>query len=571
MSFRMWWSRRARLLSGVTIAIASLSLYSAPGDAKPLLSGSVSAASGKLEGVLIRATDVNSGAAVSVFSKANGAYVFPDNTLKPGTYRIDIRAAGYDLAAPIQVDVADGKTHTLPLQLTSVADPSQQWNNAEWLNAAPASGGAVDQRFVLNMCTHCHALDKVFRSTLDQPLLEATIARMGGYAVSSMPTHLQLRPQGGEKDELAMMTRITPGVQNLARYIASVNLSSGRSEFPFKPQFLPLPKGDATQVVIRSWTLPRKEAMPHDVVVDANGIVWYTDFGSAILGRLDPATGAIKEYEVPTLHANAPQGSLDIRFTADGAIWLSMLYQGGVARFDPRTEKFQTWSVPEANTSGAAQIAMVAAQHSDVDGKVWMVDASISGIHRVDLRSGAFETFKPFTHAAPTKGTGFPHTVYGIVSDAQNNVYFADWGDSQLGRIDARTGEITFFPTASAPARPRRLHLDEQGRVWYAAWQGNAIGYLDPKTGKVKEWRLPTPGSAPYDVTVDAFGNAWTAGMASDRVTRLSIRTGKVTEYLLPERDVNVRRVFVQNTKTGPVFWVGNNLGSSIMAVQPLD
>ena len=93
---------------------------------------------------------------------------------------------------------------------------------------------------------------------------------------------------------------------------------------------------------------------------------------------------------------------------------------------------------------------------------------------------------------------------------------------------------------------------------------------MDTKTGKIREYKLRRH-STPYDAIADAFGNAWTAGMATDRVSRVNIRSGKVTEYLLPELNVNTRRVWVQNTKTGPIFWVGNNLGGTIIALQPLD
>ena len=54
-------------------------------------------------------------------------------------------------------------------------------------------------------------------------------------------------------------------------------------EFDIKTE--PRPKGKATKVIITEYDLPRKEAMPHDVVLDANGHAWYSDFGSLVRRR----------------------------------------------------------------------------------------------------------------------------------------------------------------------------------------------------------------------------------------------------------------------------------------------
>jgi len=58
--------------------------------------------------------------------------------------------------------------------------------------------------------------------------------------------------------------------------------------------------------------------------------------------------------------------------------------------------------------------------------------------------------------------------------------------------------------------------------------------------------------------------------MLNDRVTRLNPKTGEFVEYLLP-RPTNIRRVFVENASSRPVFWVGSNHGASIIKLEPLD
>ncbi|MCK7500126.1 MAG: hypothetical protein MZW92_64765 [Comamonadaceae bacterium] len=49
----------------------------------------------------------------------------------------------------------------------------------------------------------------------------------------------------------------------------------------------------------REWDLP-DGARPHGLVVDAEGIVWYTGNGNGSIGRLDPKSGKVTEYRAPS-------------------------------------------------------------------------------------------------------------------------------------------------------------------------------------------------------------------------------------------------------------------------------
>src|SRR4029453_15601310 len=66
--------------------------------------------------------------------------------------------------------------------------------------------------------------------------------------------------------------------QRQAEYLASINLSEGATwEFPLKT--LPRPTGRGTRVIFTEYDLPRETIEPHDVIVDADGIAWYSNFG----------------------------------------------------------------------------------------------------------------------------------------------------------------------------------------------------------------------------------------------------------------------------------------------------
>jgi len=113
----------------------------------------------------------------------------------------------------------------------------------------------------------------------------------------------------------------------------------------------PRPSGRATRVIYTEYDLPRETISPHDVIVDAEGIAWYSSFGEQNLGRLDPKTGEVKEFSINTFKPGFPTGLLGLRSDREGNLWLGNMYQATIVKFDPRTQKFTYWQLRRSRTS----------------------------------------------------------------------------------------------------------------------------------------------------------------------------------------------------------------------------
>jgi streptogramin lyase len=554
--------RRACFLTLAGFSLCLL-LQTVPGRAATsgwsALSGRVtSAEEGPMEGVLVSAKKAGSTITVTVVSDEQGRYRFPASKLSPGRYGLRIRAVGYDLESPSTVEIgADGPT-TADLKLRKAADVAAQLSNAEWFASLP---GTDQQKASIRNCTHCHTLERVMRSRGDADAMAKIVARMSTYpqlAFPLMPQKLVAPRIGGGEDPLEHRMEAW---RRQGQYLSTINLSStDHWKFAFKTH--PRPKGRATHVIYTEYDLPQRTRQPHDVIVDSDGMAWYASFGEQILGKLDTRTGKVTEYQVPRLKANLPTGILALRFDEDQNLWLAMQFQGGIAKFDRKTEKFQTWSLPSELNGDYVQINQVSPEHSHVDGKVWLQDAGTYTVLRLDVKSGKFEAFAPYAVPRPN--------IYDVISDPQNDVYFTVLGKETIGRIDAKTGKISFYQTPTRGSGPRRGMLDQRGQLWFGENRGDRIGMFDTNTQQFKEWPAPTPGSWPYDVTADRNGEAWAGGEFTDTVQRLNPKTGEFVEYLLP-RFTNIRRVFVDNSTTPVTFWVGNNHGASIVRLEPLD
>jgi virginiamycin B lyase len=109
--------------------------------------------------------------------------------------------------------------------------------------------------------------------------------------------------------------------------------------------------------------------------VDEDGIVWYTDYPRARLGRYDPATRAFDEFATPTADGQ-PYG---IAIGRDGRLWYGEASSGLMVAFDPETAAQDTFRIPTPN-------AIVRHMVSDPErGRMWLALSGTRRIGRIDV------------------------------------------------------------------------------------------------------------------------------------------------------------------------------------------
>src|SRR5258708_4958453 len=276
-----------------------------------------------MEGVLVKAKGMGGTVSVTVVTDRSGAYSFPATRLAPRTYKLDIRAVGYELANPVSVEVAPGKTARADLQLAKTKDLSAQLTSAEWLLSIP---GTEEQKSQLFRCAACHSLAPIVQSTYDAKGWQTTFARMRGYSEQAVLTH---------PVELPYKVNVRPD-PDFADYLTTINLSS-KAKWDYTLKTLPRPAGRATRVIITEYDLPDPGRLPHDAGLDDKGMVWYNDFREPLIGRLDPRTGETKEWTFPPLKPDFPPGTLSIELGLDGFVWVPRFHQPEITHFHPGT------------------------------------------------------------------------------------------------------------------------------------------------------------------------------------------------------------------------------------------
>lgn len=570
------------LIAGTTVAIALTAGGSSAGAPSVPLTGIVSSqAEGPMEGVLVSVKAVGRGVTVTVSTDAKGRYSFPTDALGAGRYEVAVRAVGYEIENSDQraVEIASGIPTQLDLRLTKARDLASQLTSAEWLLSVP---GSQKQKEFLFRCTVCHTLTPIVKSKHDAVEFLAIMNRMRNYHPQSfllrtykLPKEV---PSSAEAERLVrtvtgpgeLMPRYgfsisrAPGQAEdayAAHYLSSINLRSAE-KWPFELKTLPRPKGTETRVVMTEYDLEGPEHQPHDAAVDPDGVVWHTDFALPFVGRLDPRTGKPEQFPVSMTKAKAGYGDVrgegtgDVQIDRDGNPWFS--FQSTLLKFDKNTHAFKSYQAPEIDgTRPGIGFFSIAS-----DGRIVFLGPGV--VFRLDPTTGEF------TSARYSVPEGINGQFYGWTVDSKGTVYGALQWEGAIGEIDEKAGKMIVHRTPTPGSGPRRVHMDSQDRFWFAEYLVHKIAVLDTRTKKFQEWAVPTPWSGGYDVVPDKNGEVWGGGMHTDRIFRLNPKTGQVTEYLTP-RELNVRRIEVDNSTTPVSVWVGNNHKAKLLKLQPLE
>jgi virginiamycin B lyase len=559
----------------ISLIFASMLLPSSKGQPPAALTGVVTSdAEGRMEGVLVTARPEGENMTVTVISDDQGRYAFPANKLQTGKYTVAIRAVGYELVGQTAVEIDTDKTGHADIKLVKAMDLASQLTGAEWMMSIP---GNEKQKRALFHCDQCHSLDVVAKSIYDAEGWISALPRMQNFwGAGSRITH-PLPPLYPPKEY--------PVDPELAKYLSSINLSSGRTKWPYELKTFPRPRGADTKVIITEYELPRPGSSPHDVAIDREGMVWYDDFQGPNIGRLDPRTGKFKEWTLPTLKPGLPVTALTIELDKQGNPWLPRGSQGcSATMLDVKTEKFQTWSAPAEYNDEHAGCSQ---GNVAPNGMVWFNNFNSSKMFELDPKTGDVQVFNAFPpnsskYNGPNRVFYFgvdekfataekTHKMYGSAVDSNGDPIYCDIEGSNIAVLDHTTGQVTLYPTPTPNSAPRRGSIDAEGHFWFGEWMASQLGMFDPKTKEIKEWRPPTPWSGLYRAAGDKNGDTWAGGMSTDYVYRLNSKTGEWREYLLPTLGGEMRDIKIEDSGPAERVWVPLVHAGIIAKIEPLE
>ena len=146
---------------------------------------------------------------------------------------------------------------------------------------------------------------------------------------------------------------------------------------------------DASNIVYVEYEMPGPSRMPFSTAPGENGYLWIPNFGSANkITRLDPQTGAMEDFAVPNVGTAAIHSAVE---APDGSVWLAEQASNKLGRWDPKTKKVTEYQDPfEPGKEGVKEGGSKHTVRFDPGGNVWVTGEPLS---RFDLETGKFTNY----------------------------------------------------------------------------------------------------------------------------------------------------------------------------------
>jgi len=348
----------------------------------------------------------------------------------------------------------------------------------------------AEKALVEGACTTCHQVNQITGSS--------GYTREGWKEISGTMINLAATP--AEQDKIAdyLATHFPPNTKRAPKLVA----------------------GDA-KIAFKEWTVPTLGQRSRDPIEALDGGIWWVGQWADLMGRIDPKTGAMKEYPLP-----AKSKPHTVMVDKAGGIWYTGNGNATIGKIDPATGAVTVYKMPDPAAKDPHSAKF------DQKGILWFTLQNSNMVGRLDPATG---DVKLVTMKTPNS------KPYGIKVDAQGTPWIACNGSNCLVKVDPATMELTEIKLPTPGTTVRRLDMAPDGMIWYVNSSKGKLGRLDPKTGQIKEWDSPSgPASHPYAIAV-VGGYVWYNESATrpDMLVRFDPKTEQFQSWAIPSGGVH--------------------------------
>jgi virginiamycin B lyase len=302
---------------------------------------------------------------------------------------------------------------------------------------------------------------------------------------------------------------------------------------------------DASNIVFVEYDMPGPNRMPFSAAPAKDGSVWIPDFGiDNMITRLDPKTGEMQDYKVPHVGTAAIHSAVP---AADGSVWLAEQGSNKIGRWDPNTKQITEYQ--DAFLPGKEGMGEGGNKHTvrlDPSGNVW---GSGQPLTKFDPETRKFTRFDEVKIA------------YDVKPDKNGDVWFTQPGANKIGKVDGKTMKVSQWTVPTPKCYARRMEIGPDGMIWVGEFNAGKIARFDPATETFKEYTLPGPAPTPYSMGFDADGYLWYDSHYMDELARFDTKTGDVVEYPVPHSEIAMREFFRDAQGR---MWYGTNPNNKV-------
>lgn len=379
-------------------------------------------------------------------------------------------------------------------------------------------------------------------------------------------------------------------------------LASGYQKLYENPEIIP--KGTSwspylQQSKVTEWPIGDAFSQMHDLLYHSSGLIYVGDNLQDRLYEINTETGEFTIYKLKRESSDKHGGMMSGRLATfpkhetyagihsfaespvDGNIFITTSYQQRLVEFNPKTKEFTNHHMDNGYYPHTIRV--------DQQDNVWFTMALSNQIAKFDRKTKEFEMFdlparnfqegvtislmgvvlKLMDWGVPIanwvsideQSSGLP-MPYGIDITPNGDVWFARLLADSIGKVDAKTKQVTIYDTPFKG--PRRLRTDSKGNLWIAAFPESMIVKFDPITETFTNYPIPVyplGSETPYSLNVDTKRDiVWINGNTSDALYSYDIDKQQWRHYPMPKRVTFTRDVEI--APNGDVYTTNSSFPS---------
>lgn len=246
----------------------------------------------------------------------------------------------------------------------------------------------------------------------------------------------------------------------------------------------------ADTVDVREWLVPWAGSGPTSPVVDARGRVWFVGTEEDYIANFSPDTAEFNRYDLR-------KGTEPVHLLtgANRTLWYASHRRRLIGSLDPSTGRVTEFDMPSRKAKDLRSMTF------DNDGNIWFTAEDGGMVGRLEVSSGEIDLIElPGGRSKP----------FGIAVNRYNEPWVTGPESASLYLIDPVHMTAIGVPLPSEDASPHRIVITSDDLVWYTDPASGTLGRYNPVIGEFVEWT--TPGGAegrPLALTVDRYDRLW--------------------------------------------------------------
>jgi virginiamycin B lyase len=195
---------------------------------------------------------------------------------------------------------------------------------------------------------------------------------------------------------------------------------------------------------------------PHTIRFDHQGIAWFTLAFSEQVGRLEPASRKVTVIQLPPgkslgVAAGTTPYGIDVH-PKDGTIWYARLWSDKIGRIDPKTLAITEYDSP---VKGPRRLRF------DASGHLWIAGYSEGVLARFDTATG-----KSDLHPLPEFAPGYRPAAYALaVHPKTQEIWVNETMTDHIFRFVPKTNTWVAYPLPLRGSYTREISFTKDGRV----------------------------------------------------------------------------------------------------------